>query len=119
MSGERERDLLAQVEALTKERDEALALLSRFRNRPCACVMTDEGDEVVKWCSVHAEVRQERDALRALLREAAEALRVLADQADETGDLPDGALLAYPAEVCLVAGDLRRAEAVLAKLEAL
>lgn len=110
---ERDRAMLAceqmgaQVEALTAELDNAHTAIGSMT----------ETSEIIQ-ALLDREVWR-GSALRALLREAAGVLRPLADQADETGDLPDGAVLAYPAEVCLVAGDLRRARAVIAKMEAL
>lgn len=143
MSGERERDLQAQVEALTKERDEALTSIRKVQNaaKTIASAHGSELEHLRQNATYDYRLRaeheslQERDAqmtealltaegecaaLRALLREAGEALRCLAS---EVGGMeifePDVREAISNTNWCALMHQRAKAIAVLAKMDAL
>lgn len=98
MSGERERDLQAQVEALAKERDEARAEIIKWHTQLSAVMPMDFKDwhqnSPAEWPMIAAMVinnltKERDDRLRALLREAGEALRTHIGWIDSERTGPD------------------------------
>jgi hypothetical protein len=105
--------LRGEIETLRRERDEALAAQGYL-------YIGRDGKPILA-----RDLEDQRDALRALLREAASALEPFAaiERRQWAGTVYEGAaddkgiLYHYESKTCVTVGDFRRASAVLEKIK--